>query len=172
MRFYCDEPLLSSQPWGRRQVRGKVKASLFSTNSQTPMNSQPKLLLLRVALCLQPHLRPELHSAGHNTAFCMPREILLRTLLWAFFTLLCDFSKTKRGLSPPGITRTITLAKHCSLQVVAVSQVTQSSEALWQVCDSFLSHRRLCATKAAPCHAGTGHHAQYHSMSSQKSRAR
>lgn len=39
MRFYWDEPLLSSQSWERRQVSGKVKASLFSTDSQTPMNS-------------------------------------------------------------------------------------------------------------------------------------
>lgn len=39
MKFYWDEPLLSSQSWERRQVSGKVKAPLFSTDSQTPMNS-------------------------------------------------------------------------------------------------------------------------------------
>lgn len=70
MRFYWDEPLLSSQSWERTQVSGKVKASLFSTDSQTPMNSQFKLLLHRLGLGLQPHLRLELHSAGHHTASC------------------------------------------------------------------------------------------------------
>lgn len=43
MRFYWDEPLLSSQSWERRQINGKVKAALSSTDSQTPMNSYSKL---------------------------------------------------------------------------------------------------------------------------------